>query len=869
MADSDGKVVIKIEDNIQQASKRMNNYEKQVNNFDVSGLEGGINDLNKTISELSAKFADFNKPVQDDSKALKELENTVKSQNDTIEQLKNSYNNLKTELDNLKKPVEDNAKRFNDLGKSYNTALVAQEKLFYALNVDKSFHNTSNAVGEAVQRMKELAFQGDTTSKEFQNLKLYVNEANTKLQETNKIVDKATGGFSKQNSGMSSLMNAAKGLVAGYVGIQGAIKAFNFSMESVNAYRVQERAIASLDTTLKNAGVYTAEYSQHIQSLASDIQSYSNYGDEAIIKAQALGQSFAGQVPFTDAATKAVIDFAAATGMDLDQAFTLVGKSVGSSTNALSRYGVELEKGMTDSQKMEAITKQLGERYSGQAQQMADANVQLQNSIGDMKEAFGSVLNGYVTNWQSGMNKIVQATTRAINSVRIMHAEVSSLNTNELTMRMDKNNKQIKYLEAELPRLTTYSAGYKNAQKKRAELIAENNLIQEQIKYIKQREKVQSNVKPIKFSDEDFTSPNVSTKTSRSGSRNAKKSSNVKQVKDDYEKLQAAVQSARREVELAAIKYGTSSDEVRQKFAIFKAETEKLQAIDKIFDVQKIEEPKTKFQELNDKIAETKQRLQELYLSEGQSENFLSAKNELSQLETTVQDMNTAISSRVGLDWENVTNSIKSNLTSALLTPLQEGESAFNRLATIGLNAVQLVGQEIIKNLLQQITLEKTILAIKTAGRAVKALFSYGTSELVSGGFEAAGMVAAAKGAVFNGGNVIPFAKGGVVSKPTVFPMANGGTGLMGEAGAEAVMPLRRMSNGRLGVEASGNGKSGNAVQVNIYNQSNSQVETRKRDDGSMDIIIKRVNEALMNERTSSGFRAAYQREDRKGLQAV
>ena len=96
--------------------------------------------------------------------------------------------------------------------------------------------------------------------------------------------------------------------------------------------------------------------------------------------------------------------------------------------------------------------------------------------------------------------------------------------------------------------------------------------------------------------------------------------------------------------------------------------------------------------------------------------------------------------------------------------------------------------------------------------------------------------------------------------------MANGSTGLMGEAGAEAVMPLRRMSNGRLGVEAD---NSGNGTVINIYNQSQSQIETRKRDDGNYDIIVKRVNEALMNERTSSGFRIAAQREESKGLQAV
>lgn len=57
-----------------------------------------------------------------------------------------------------------------------------------------------------------------------------------------------------------------------------------------------------------------------------------------------------------------------------------------------------------------------------------------------------------------------------------------------------------------------------------------------------------------------------------------------------------------------------------------------------------------------------------------------------------------------------------------------------------------------------------------------------------------------AKGGVFDAGNVIPFARGGIVSSPTVFPMANG-MGLMGEAGPEAVMPLKRGRGGRLGVE--------------------------------------------------------------------
>jgi len=70
------------------------------------------------------------------------------------------------------------------------------------------------------------------------------------------------------------------------------------------------------------------------------------------------------------------------------------------------------------------------------------------------------------------------------------------------------------------------------------------------------------------------------------------------------------------------------------------------------------------------------------------------------------------------------------------------------------------------------------------------------------------------KGGVFSGGRMTPFAKGGVVGGPTVFPM-RGGTGLMGEAGPEAIMPLTRGSDGSLGVRAQSGGHSIN-VTMNI-----------------------------------------------------
>lgn len=70
-------------------------------------------------------------------------------------------------------------------------------------------------------------------------------------------------------------------------------------------------------------------------------------------------------------------------------------------------------------------------------------------------------------------------------------------------------------------------------------------------------------------------------------------------------------------------------------------------------------------------------------------------------------------------------------------------------------------------------------------------------------------------GAPFSSGRVMPFADGGVVSQATHFGM-RGGMGVMGEAGPEAIMPLARGPDGKLGVRAGGDGGGGATVVMNI-----------------------------------------------------
>jgi phage-related minor tail protein len=97
-------------------------------------------------------------------------------------------------------------------------------------------------------------------------------------------------------------------------------------------------------------------------------------------------------------------------------------------------------------------------------------------------------------------------------------------------------------------------------------------------------------------------------------------------------------------------------------------------------------------------------------------------------------------------------------------------------------------------------------------------------------------LVASADGNVIAGGRVKPFAKGGVVASPMLFPL-QGGFGLAGEAGAEAIMPLQRGPDGRLGVAAGG----GAAAPTIVFNVTARDADSFKRSETQIAAMMARV----------------------------
>jgi hypothetical protein len=113
------------------------------------------------------------------------------------------------------------------------------------------------------------------------------------------------------------------------------------------------------------------------------------------------------------------------------------------------------------------------------------------------------------------------------------------------------------------------------------------------------------------------------------------------------------------------------------------------------------------------------------------------------------------------------------------------------------------------------------------------------------------------RGGVFAGGGVIPFANGGVVTRPTLFPMAGGRTGLMGEAGEEAIIPLRRGRDGRLGVTmAMPKAMRQDGGRMNFSFSSNHRVEIYGNGDAELHAQWKAGTEQML-EQQARDFRAS------------
>lgn len=747
-----------------------------------------------------------------------------------------------------------------------NSAITSYQKLANAQKSGIGFNQLNSVTGSAIERLRNLALQGRQNSAEFQNLAGIVRNANSQIQNANNVVSQAiTGSKGFNNSlgllggSLGSLGRLASGAAAGFAllklkeyGQYALQTAASFEQLAIS-FRVMTgsaQAGQELTDAIIKLGAETPMTAQQLSKAAQLLLSFGESAENIIPDLKLLGDITGGEVNRFNQLSLAFAQVGAngrLMGQDLLQMVNagfnplqIISQKTGKSMGELRK---EMEEGRISFQMV--------------AQAMKDAASEGGRYFGLMEQQSQS-LNGRLSTLGDTWEQVAK-------SIGDIFAPAAKAAVNALISLGEATQKSIEWLKSEQSTL--------------------KGLKQSWLEYWASKRKDKSTlvftVEP--YLNERRTQKQVQSALSKSGantgfnatvlSSSASSTSSVTKQKDAYEKLQQAVQNARREVELNAITYGTSSTQVQNAFTKYRNLNTQLSEINKLFEenTKLTQQNGGAYEQLQQKISETRNQLLNMAVSgQGDTAQFTMLKNTLKQYETQAQQANTAVTNSIGLSWKNISNTISSQLSYALTTPLQEGENAFERLGNVALNVISQIAQAWLSNSLNNLFSgsggggkSSAGGLLGTIGGAIGSI--WGPAGSAIGGFlgNTVGKFFNANGNAFSHGRVLPFAQGGVVSSPTMFPMAGNRTGLMGERGAEAIMPLKRTPSGQLGVQA-----QTSPATVNVYNQSDSRIETVQRPNGETDVFIKRVNNALRNERTQAGFSSALQRNQSRGVQA-
>lgn len=322
-----------------------------------------------------------------------------------------------------------------------------------------------------------------------------------------------------------------------------------------------------------------------------------------------------------------------------------------------------------------------------------------------------------------------------------------------------------------------------------------------------------------------------------------KKAEDVKKLVSEFDRLELSLQRQAAMQEAEALAVGASVGEHARLRTEMRLQEAALQDIEK--HGGKIEDYADRIKKLADRYGEAAQRAAELKLQNdlafersqiGRTQDEQDVASRLRGVYGNgyEQQMDGAIAAQMRFNQQlKLTHDLGKDAFKGFISDIRAGKSATEALQ----NALQKMLDKLLDRLLDNVW-EAAWSSVLGGSRGGGGFLS---SILGSMGGGAGGVdpMGNANGNAFDGGNVIPFARGGIVTRPTLFPMANG-MGLMGEAGPEAVMPLRRGTDGRLGVQAANNNRPTVIQQRIVINSYNAEVEQTTNDDsGDFELTVR------------------------------
>lgn len=374
--------------------------EKVAFSLEIVGTDKQVDALNKVEAELKNITKERNLLLKAQEKGTK----LTQEESAKLNELTKKQITDRTEKTKLTKAVKDNT-----------TATNAQKG---------SYSQISSQLSANFQKWRDMSQAERENTKAGRDLTKTIGEQRAALKK----LDAGVGDSRRNVGGYSEAIEKAKGsllvLGAAIGAVIGAFKKVSgFITESIEKFDVQQLAEVALSTAL-------GKVSKELLNQASAYQQLTRFGDEEIIR----GQAFLAQMGLTEKQilqiTPSILDFAQAKGVDLKSAADLVAKSIGSETNALSRYGIQIEGAAGSQERLESGIQALDSKFKGQAEAAlagAGALKQLSNTWGDLMEKVGGFVANAINPAVKAINSFITVSNDSIGVLVKEKTEVNAL----------------------------------------------------------------------------------------------------------------------------------------------------------------------------------------------------------------------------------------------------------------------------------------------------------------------------------------------------------------------------------------------------------------------------------------------------------
>ena len=343
---------------------------------------------------------------------------------DHLKELNKLQKNLTTTTKKATTSNKESQKSFSDL----NAELSIQAQTLADVERQKQKEIRSTVIGKDARRANTVEIKKENRERkdELNALKAAIIARHKQSDSIRKNASSHTflqNQMKKSSSGLFDITTKNRLVEGSFATLRSKLLLTSFAFglvttavtRNIQAFATQEESVARLAMTFGRAA------SKELQEYASALQKVTRFGDESINAVMAQFGAYGATIQQTKSLTQATLDLAEGTQMDLNSAALIIAKSFGTSTNALSRYGIELSSSMTTQEKINAIVQQSEKRYGGLSKllgQLSGSSVkQLSMATGDLAEKLGEAL-------ADGLLPIIRGLTSFAESLDTKHMRI-------------------------------------------------------------------------------------------------------------------------------------------------------------------------------------------------------------------------------------------------------------------------------------------------------------------------------------------------------------------------------------------------------------------------------------------------------------